>query len=128
MHIELFMTDEETRYNNRQIERMIDENKQAIIAQSVELKQHVTDTIKPFLTLLTNLDGRTTELELKRAAQGGYNRAMAVAGTVGFTVVLALSGWALYQVANIGKTVHAQLQDTVQNAVQEALSPYNLKK
>lgn len=120
------MTDDETRYNNRQIERMIDENKQAIVAQSIELKKHVTDTIQPFLKMLSSVDERTTDLELKRAAQGGYNRAMAAAGGVGFSVLLALSGWALYQVANIGHTVHTQLEDNVSNMVTEALASHGI--
>lgn len=114
----IHMSDEETRYNNRQIERMLD-------TQSKELKEHVTLTIRPFLELLSDLDKRTQDLELKRASQNGYNKAMAVSGGVGFTVLMALSGWALYQVANIGRTVHTQLENTVQSAVEQALIPYS---
>lgn len=111
------MGDDETRYNNRQIERMLD-------SQSQDLKTHMESVIAPLVTQVTKTNGRVTELERKRATQEGFNGAMTIAGTVGFTVLMALFGWVLFTVSNIGHTVHTQ----VINAVSETLAAYNLKK
>lgn len=125
MLITIGMVDDEIRYNNRQIERMLD-------SQSQDLKEHIDSTIAPLLAQVTKTNGRVTELERKRFEQNGFNKAAAVAGGVGFTVLMALFGWELYTVSNIGHTVHVQVESVISNvlptAVQEALAPYNLTK
>lgn len=117
--------DEEARYNNRQIERMLD-------SQSQDLKKHMEDTIAPLLAQVTKTNGRVTTLEFKRASQEGFMKAMAVAGGIGFTVLMALFGWSLYTTSNIPHTVHVQLQNAfteqLPSAIQQALIPYGLKQ
>lgn len=48
---------------------------------------------------LTN--GRVKELELERARQAGFYKAMSISMGVALSVAMSLSGWALYQVTNI---------------------------
>lgn len=114
MQITLNMDEE--RYNNRQIERMLD-------SQSQELKDYFDKSLKPLIEQVTKTNGRVSTLELRRENQAGFNRAMAVASSVGFTVVMALAGWALYQVASLEPTIHTE----VQQSVKDALSSYDVQ-
>lgn len=50
------MTDSEERYNNRQIERMLD-------SQSSDLKEHITSVISPLTIQVTKTNGRVRWLE-----------------------------------------------------------------
>ncbi len=62
------MVDEE-RYNNRQIERMFDEQKtefrKGLESQSDDLKEHIDLALKPILEQVTKTNGRVTKLEDK---------------------------------------------------------------
>lgn len=102
----------EERYNNRQIERMLD-------LQSEDIKKHISSAITPILIQVTRTNGRVTELELSRATQRGFNKAMSIAFSVGFAILIGLAGWALYETSTI--------PDRVQSSVQQALSNYDIK-
>lgn len=105
------MADEE-RYNNRQIERMLD-------SQSQDLKNHFDESIRPLTEQVTKTNGRVKDLELKNAKQSGYNQGMGVILSVVTVGVMALFGWVLYQVAEEPIYIH--------QAIQESLSSYSLQ-
>lgn len=113
MLIRIHMSDE-TPYNNRQIERMLDN-------QSTDLKQHFDETIEPLAEQVGQTNGRVKSLELKNAEQAGFNRAIARSATAGFTVLVGLIGWLLLQQANIDQRIQ---KDTVAE-IQQALLPYS---
>lgn len=103
------MTDE-TRYNNRQIERMFDQ-------QSTEIKEYFDSTMKPFAEQLALTARDVTELKLTKAQQAGFNRATIFYGGILISMALGLGGWALLEVANIGEIVHSQVQSTIQESL-----------
>lgn len=82
-------------------------------------------------TQTTKTNGRVTALELERARQSGFYKAMAIAGAVGWAVAVGLAGWTLYQVANINATIdskiHADSKVEAAAAVANVLSGYNIQ-
>lgn len=94
---------EDVRYSNREIdEKWVD------IANSLSRIEIQT----------TTTNGRVKELELSRARQDGFNKAMAIASSVGWTAAMAVIGWMLIQLTNI--------PDRVNQSVSTALSQYNI--
>lgn len=115
------MTDE-IRYNNRQIERMFDQ-------QSTELKEYFDKVMKPFAEEIAKTTNSVTELKLSQANQKGFNRATIVYGSILISMALGLGGWALLEVANIGETVHSQIQNTLQESMgAEQMQSYQTNK
>lgn len=95
--------DDEIRYNNRQIERMLD-------SQSQDLKEHMEKTIQPLVTQVTRTNGRVTELERRGFEQNGFNRAIGVSLGIAIPLLLSAIGWALYEITQIPQTVQSQFQ------------------
>lgn len=101
---------EEERYNNRQIERMLDE-------QSTDLKSYIDLALEPLIVQTTKTNGMV--------GKHHWYIAMAIGGLAILSItVLPIMGWSLLQIVTIEQNIHAQ----VTQAVSQALDNYVIKQ
>lgn len=70
-------------------------------------------------TQTSKTNGRVTTLEFKRERQAGFNQAIAISGSLAFTVLIALWGWTLFQVSNINGQVQSAVSHEFDSRVQK---------
>lgn len=87
--------------------------------REIREKWHETSTtLQEISNKVTLTNGRVTQLELDKASQGGFYKAMAIVGVIGWGIGMSLIGWMLLQLTT--------LDSRIQLAVDKALSAYNV--
>jgi len=99
------MSDEE-RYNNRQIERMLDE-------QSKDIKDHMDMKIAPLLTQVLKTNGRVN-----------FNEKMIYLAMGAIPLCASVMSWMLLDYLDFKKNLEATLTAKVEDAVYQALDNY----
>lgn len=102
----------EERYNNRQIERLLDN-------QTADIKELMKSELAPILAQTTKTNGRVTSLEDKSARTAGQVSLAAYIGIPIISIIVSVISWMALQIVAI--------PITVQHAVTEALLPYSSK-
>lgn len=100
---------DEERYNNRQIERLLDN-------QTADIKELMKSELAPILAQTTKTNGRVTVLEDKASRNAGQISLGAWIGIPLISIMVSVMGWMILQIIAI--------PFTVQHAVSEALLPY----
>lgn len=95
----------EAPFSNREIREMFDDIK----GDLSDIKVQTTKT-----------NGRVTSLELSRAEQDGIYKATAIASTLAFSILMAVTGYVLTQVISI--------DSRITSAISAALAPFEDNK
>lgn len=108
MLLSFFMVEEE-RYTNRQIERMLE-------SQTEDLKEHLDIRLEPIAVQVKKTNGRVNWIEKM------------VYLAIGALIILApLMTWSLMQLVNLKDSLKNEVHTETQQAVQDALSHYNVQ-
>ena len=84
-------------------------------------KWHDTaNTLQSILIQVTNTNGRVDKLELAKAKQDGFYKALGIFGVIGWSIAMSLIGWMLLQIVN--------LDNKIQIAVDKSLSAYEINE
>lgn len=110
---------EEERYNNRQIEKMFND-------QSIELKAHMDLVTRPILEQTLKTNGRVNGLEAKMQDLKSWRTGLSWGGAVLFffmtTFILPVLTWNLLQTIQLKESIHQDVQAAAQSGVDKAFS------
>lgn len=77
-------------------------------------------------TKVSATNGSIAAVKIEQARQAGYNKAMAVAASAGFMVLVAVLGWLIPQFVNLKVQVVSKqtLEDAVSSGVTSAMNQF----
>jgi len=88
-------------YTNRELREKWHDLANSISTLSIEMSNGFTEVKAKQDT--TN--GRVKELELKRAEQGGFSKAVSIFGAAAWAICFAFTGWIAFQVIDTGNQI-----------------------
>lgn len=124
--MEVTIMTEEAPYNNRQIERMFDEQDRRfdkrLDEQSRDIKEHMDGGLEPILTQTTKTNGRMTkaegdinELGRGQASMSGALKLLSWVGGPIIGLLIAVLGYLFLQEQSIDGRIQAAIDSRLQN-------------
>ena len=81
------------------------------------------NTLSAILVQTSATNGRVGKLELTKAENGGFYKAMAIAGAIGWTITFSLVTWILLQLVGLDNKINT----ATHQAVDDALKAYQIE-
>lgn len=110
---------EEERYNNRQIERMLDE-------QSKDIKEHISSALDPILEQTTKTSGRLLKVEDQINSHRSWRTGMTWGGAIVFffltTFILPVLTWNILQTLEFKESLTEEIQSAVDRSFEDRIN------